>query len=317
MADFAVDVQRIDADASLPLWHAATHTCVFTYPAVLAAMAHDVHWWLATVSGRPASLWPVCVDAAGKVAPPEFAYYLGPFELAPVVSSPRRRLLRAVEIQHGLLDALTRSYERLSWSTLPGLHDVRPWLWFESNGRRPAVRPRYTAVLDHIDGLSDEQIRLRFGKERRLDLRRAMDAGVRLLPSPVSTDRVMELYATTMTGSGAAELGQRRLGEVEALCRLVAEGHGFIVACGLRGDDVARAIWLVLVAKGRACSVLSVADGAWRERDFNAFGRLCTIVAARDAGARCYDFNGANSLQRGPDKHSYGAEAELYFDFTA
>lgn len=314
MPDVQVAVERINAGMALDLWERAEHATVFAHPDVLSALAHEVHWWLAKTSGEPACLWPVCVDAEGRVAAPEFAYYLGPFDLARADPSPRRRLLRAVAVQHGLLDVLSSTYGHLAWSTLPGRHELRPWLWFESVGRRPVVRPRYTAVLDRIDALSNADIGLRFGKERRLDLRRAESAGVRKVCEGVSVARSVDLYLETMTASGAADVGQRRCREVEALCRLVAEGYGTVVACTFRSDAEVRAIWLSLVAKGRACSVLSAADSRWRERDFNAYGRLQAILAARDAGARCYDFNGANSLSRGSDKHSYGAEAELYFD---
>jgi lipid II:glycine glycyltransferase (peptidoglycan interpeptide bridge formation enzyme) len=38
------------------------------------------------------------------------------------------------------------------------------------------------------------------------------------------------------------------------------------------------------------------------------------IETARDRGLKYFDFNGANSPDRGDNKHSYGAEPVLYFD---
>ena len=85
---------------------------------------------------------------------------------------------------------------------------------------------------------------------------------------------------------------------------------------GIGEDDITRAVWILLVAKGRCCEVVSASDRIWRDARLNAHGRLRCILAAREMGADAYDFVGANSPQRGSDKHSYGAEAELYFDLT-
>lgn len=315
MPEVKVAIERIDAGGAVPLWLRAEHTTIFTHPEVLVALAHDVHWWLATADGEPACLWPVCVDAAGHAVSPEFAYYLGPFDVGTVDPSPRRRLMRAVAIQHELLGALSATYHHLSWSTLPGRHELRPWLWFGSDGNRTAVRPRFTAVFDGLEGATDGQILQRFSSERRNKVRKAERSGVRVT-SEVPLARVEELYCETMRRGGAEDLARRRLGEVRSAYRLVSLGHGFLVACGIEGDDTIRGVWLVLMAKGRACLVLAVSDAAWRHECFNAFGQHRALVAARDAGARCYDFNGANSYARGSDKHSYGAEAELYFDCT-
>lgn len=315
MPDVKVVIERIDADGAVPLWLRAEHTTVFTHPEVLASLAHDVHWWLATADGEPACLWPVCVDAAGRATSPEFAYYLGPFDVGAFDPSPRRRLMRAVAIQHKLLGALSVTYHHLSWSTLPRRHELRPWLWFESAGNRAAVRPRFTAVLDGLEGATDEQILQRFSSERRNQVRKAERSGARVI-GDVAIARVEALYCETMGSGRAGELARRRLGELRSMYRLVSQGHGFLVACGLEGDETIRGVWLVLMGKGRACGVIAVSDAAWRRDCFNAFGQHRALVAARDAGARCYDFNGANSYARGSDKHSYGAEAELYFDCT-
>jgi hypothetical protein len=315
MTDFKVAIERIDADRALPLWQQAEHTTVFTHPEVLAALAHDVHWWLATTAGEPACVWPVCVNAAGEVTPPEFAYYLGPFEPGPIDPSPRRRLMRSAAVHHHLLTTLSKTYDSVAWSTVPGRHELRPWLWFEARGRRPVASPRFTAVIDGLTSSSDEDIIRRFSSERRNQVRRAERSGVVELPE-VPLERVRSLYCETMGRSGAEDFARRRLGEVESLFGLVARGHGFLVACGLEDDDTIHAVWLVLVAKGRACSVLGISESAWRNDCFNAYGRFRALIGARERGARCYDFNGANSFARGCDKHSYGAEAELYFDVS-
>lgn len=310
-----VKIERIGAEQALGLWRDAPRTTAFTHPDVLGGLAHDVHWWLASESGRPAWTWPVCVDADGRVAPPELCYYVGPFRIGNPDPSPRKRLLRDVEIQHELLRVLSQAYGRLTWSTMPGEHELRPWLWFGTASHRPTAVPRYTAVIDGLGPDGEEALLQRFSIDRRHDARSAAGKNPVLLPA-AGAERIKELYRYTLAATGAADVAERRLGEVETLVELAARGHGRVMTFGMGDDGIARAVWIILLGKGRACEVLAASDPAWRTARLNAHGRLRCILAATAMGADRYDFVGANSPQRGCDKHSYGGEAELYFDLT-
>lgn len=132
--------------------------------------------------------------------------------------------------------------------------------------------------------------------------------------SDASLSVVQELYVEGMASQGRSELAERRLEEVAAVHELTGSRHGFRVICTQGDADRVRSVWLVLLAKGRARGVIAVADAAWRHAQYNAYTCLQALLDAQARGADCYDFNGANSPQRGPDKHSYGAEGALYFD---
>ena len=45
-----------------------------------------------------------------------------------------------------------------------------------------------------------------------------------------------------------------------------------------------------------------------------ALNILSSIMSAKNNGKKVFDFNGANSPDRGDDKHSYGAKYKLYFE---
>lgn len=310
-----VDVKRISAELALELWNRAPRTTVFTHPGVLAATAQGVQWWLALESGRPAWVWPVCTSACGVVGSPELCYYVGPFRVDQGDHSPRGRLARDIAVHRELLGVLSAAHGRLVWSTMPGEHELRPWLWYDVGGRRPLAVPRYTATIDITARTSEEELLQRFSTTRRYEARRAAGKGPVRLP-PASTERIRALYRDTLAASGAEDAAERRLGEVKALAELAMQGHGQVVTFGIGDDGVAHAVWIVLVAKGRACEVIGASDPIWREQCLNSYGRLHCIMAAQAMGASRYDFVGANSPQRGSDKHSYGAEAELYFDLA-
>lgn len=311
--DFSIDLQRIENATALEYWTRAEQTTVFTHPEVLGRLAADVHWWLASSRGEPASLWPICLDRHGRVHNPELAYFIGPFDLSRPDPSPRRRLLRQLAIQRAFLDRFSDLYGDCQWTTMPHHQDLRPWLWCESAERRILARPRYTAEIHGLQDHAPEHLLQGFSYERRADARRALRHGARRL-ADASLSAIRELYLENLASQGQAALAERRMDELAAIYALTDTAHGFRVVCTQGERDEARSVWLVLVAKGRACGVIAVADSGWRLAQYNAYSCWQALIAAQAAGARCYDFNGANSPQRGPDKHSYGADAALYFD---
>ena len=310
-----VSVDLIDSSTALQHWQAASNASVFSHPEILAALSHEVHWWLASLSGQPACLWPVCLDEQGLSTRPAFCYFVGPIHLVPGRSSPRKRLERDVAVQHAMLGVLTRQYPRLFWSTLPGPQDLRPWQWFIADNRTLSVVPRHTAVITGLDRLKSAEITTRFSKVRQRDLRLAIRRGAKLLHD-ISTATVKDLYFQTLSANGNADLAEARFPSVEALCKLVTAGHGFTIACGIEQDGDPHAIWLTLIAKGQAYHVLAACDLLWRRNRYNAFGRFCELEKARELGASCYDCNGVNSLNNSMNQHSYGAEVSPYFNFT-
>lgn len=311
---FHVDVERIDADVALRLWQDAVDASVFTHPTILSALCHAVHWWFAMESGKPACLWPVCLDQNNQICRPEFAYYVGPVQLGIQDPSPRGRLLKAVEVQHKLLDVLTDIYGAVYWSFLPGEQDLRPWLWFEKHGRHPIAQPRHTAWIEDLNRFTDQNSLVYFSKGRRKRYRRALKGGAVLLPD-ISLDRMKELYCETLANNNAYDRALRRMEGLESLYELVQRGHGFLLACGLEQDMLPRAFNLVLIGKDRANAVIGASDTVWRSKEFKPFLQLHVLIRCNAEKVSLYDFNGANSYLLSSDKHSYGAEVKMYFDF--
>ena len=313
MNQFNVNVERIDPNTALSLWQDADEASVFTHPTILSALCHKVHWWLATEAGIPACIWPVCLDPNNQVCRPNFTYYLGPVQLGNQDPSPKGRLLKAVEVQHKLLDVLADTYDEVLWSTLPGEPDLRPWLWFEKQGRHPIAQPRHTAWIEDLNRFTNHDSAIHFDRTRRKQYRRALKGGAVLLPE-ITLDRVKELYYQTLANNNASDKALRRMESLERLYELVQSGHGFLLACGFEQDMLPRAFNLVLIGKARANAVIAASDPVWRSQEFNPFLQLNLLIRSNAEKASLYDFNGANSYLLSSDKHSYGAEVKMYFD---
>jgi len=310
---FSVRVARVDAQAATALWTDAPHSTVFTHPRVLSALCAQVEWWVATVGDEALCVWPLCLAVDGSPSTPGFAYYVGPFWTRPTEPSPRRRLLLEASVYQALLAALRQRCGALRFTLPPGFTDLRAFLWFDHPHEPVLARPRYTACIGDLAAKSTQSLLDGFSTERRADALRAQRRGVHRLPSS-SYKSVDALYEQLMADSGASATYVQRRAELRAVWDLIEEGFGYVVACAEAESEALQAAWLVLVAKGRACGVVAAATPAWRARQHNAWTCLQALLDAQQHGVQVYDFNGANSPQRGSDKHSFGAHAELYFD---
>jgi hypothetical protein len=97
---------------------------------------------------------------------------------------------------------------------------------------------------------------------------------------------------------------------------LVEEGFGEILAYWQRHDNRLAYVSLLLYGKSEANLVVNLVGSSFRSSGLPAFAIHQSILAAKRRGLDIFDFNGANSPNRGDDKHSYGAGAVLYFDIS-
>lgn len=314
--DFAVKISQIEPDRARELWQLSPGATVFTHPQVLSELCAQVDWWLASSQGVPICAWPICINANGQIGAPAFSYYVGPIWLQPREVSPRRRLLLEVVVYHELLNILRARYGALRFSLAPGAHDIRAFLWFAQPMECPPIvnaLSRYTACIDLSNASNDEALISGFSYNRRFEARSAARRGAkRVLDCDFSV--LDGLYRQLMNDRGQSERYTARYHEIKGLWRLVEQGFGYVIACGNGDSTSVGAAWLVLQGKGRACCVIGATSEPWRTGQLNAYMHHQVLVEAKRQGATVCDFNGANTLMRGSDKHSYGAEAELYFE---
>jgi hypothetical protein len=313
MNQFPVHVHSVDPDSATRLWQEAPLSTVFTHPQLLAALSPHVAWWAASVRDQLLCLWPVCLDQMHAPHVPQFTYYLGPFWVVPAEPSARRRLLQETSVYQALLQTLSAQYPRLRFSLPPTANDMRPFSWFGHPQEKVIAKPRYTASVFGLQARSELELMEAFSVERRADARRAQRHGVRRLPA-CEFAQFDQLYRSMLATRGLLADYPQRIEALRAMWQLTQEGHGYVVAGAMAGGDSAQSIWLVLLAKGRACGIAAVATDSWRERQYNAWSCWQALLEAKARGADIYDFNGANSPQRGSDKLSFGSQSELYFD---
>lgn len=313
----AIEVKPAEIDEILSLWQDSPHSTIFTHPDVLANLSQRVDWWIAWKGKEPQCFWPVCLPQGDVVAPPDLTYWVGPMWSQVTFPMPHHRwLTRTMQVYEGFIKLFLKEYGRI-YATLPkGLLDVRVFDWWNYNHPdRPhfEIRPRYTAVIFDLDKKSDEDITAEFRQLRRRELRRLEDAGPPPRTNDWNAEDLIRLYEDVM-GRSDIDIEAENRRKIEALTDLIRNGLGEVVAYADPGDGRAIAACLVLYGKGEANMVLNLVDTEWRESGLPAWMVTETIKSARDHGMHSFDFNGANSPNRGDDKHSYGAAPVLFFE---
>jgi len=308
-------------DATL-FWKDAPWASVFTSPDYLATFAANVDYWVLTYRGKKVYFWPVPLDADGTPTRPNYSYYCGPCPSALWLSEPWHRQYNlqqsAMKI---MIQALLKIYGSLVLSLSTHQTDVRPFDWWNYHGppaTRFRINPRYTAVIDLKRFNDDQALLLSYRYCRRNEIYRTRKSGSFFESTDVVFQQVVDTYAETTNSSlppGSYDTMRR---DIKHLLELVAKGHGFITQLHSKDGSTTFAYFsLVLVASGCANLVLSLTPKSLRYTGVAALGTHTTIMKAKaEWAALTFDFNGANSPNRGDDKHSYGATPALYFDIS-
>jgi hypothetical protein len=312
-----VDVALVDASAAGEFWERSPQATAFTSPQVLSRLAHRVDWWMARKGAEPLCLWPVCRDEADTVRVPDFCYYVGPLWSHRISSIPAHSwLAETTEVHEALLSVLVARYGSIHAQLPLGQDDVRVFSWW--NYHHPTeprfeITPLYTATIGGLQERSEAEIHDSYRRLRRRQVRKASADGRFERSSMADAGEVARLYAEVMARQNAP-VPPNTAGTVEALIDLAGHEGGYVVAFRERDGGELASVGLVLEARDVANFILCATVNRFRDTGLPALTVHNAIMEARARGAASFDFNGANSPNRGDDKHSYGAEARLFFD---
>jgi len=311
-----ITTERVDDAVALRFWQDSPHASVFTHPAVISALADKHDWWLTLKGSSPACLWPVATTESGIVVRPSFSYFVGPMWSSAHSDPPAHRALAdQVDVLDSVAAELMAHYGEIHADLPLAIADVRPFEWWNretDSAPQFAVRPRYTARINHLAGLDDAQIAAGFRECRRREIKNVRARAELQRMHEVSSEQVTRLYCQVLALQGIAP-ARETLSAISKLCSLVSDGHGVVVAFRRSDSDEPESLVLLLVGRGVANGVLSLTNPNSRRSSLSAWTMYHAILAARDIGADSFDFNGANGARGADDKHSYGASAALYF----
>ena len=104
------------------------------------------------------------------------------------------------------------------------------------------------------------------------------------------------------------------MNDLEAFYKAIKNGFGKFVC--FKENNTLQSFSLILYDKNSAHLVISLTDDKYKKKGLAALNIFSCILLAKNQNKKVFDFNGANSPDRGDDKHSYGAKFKLFFEIS-
>lgn len=303
-------VELISPKSALSLWKESPHATVFTHPDVLRLFFHDVEWWGAIRGMELVAAWPVPMDSQRRATSSGFFYFVGPIwsnRFFPPIA--HRALSLTLDVYTAFIDEFIPRYGEVSASLPPPQTDVRAFSWWKYDYGSPIrIEPRYTARIARMNESDLDDIQSRMRQVRRYEIRHRNIAESLTWSTHVAADELSDLYLERTPSDR-----KRTHEEIERLLLLTEAGWGTSIVSRDHAGRLASGI--ILLSDGRtANAAINSVSTDWRKLGLSTHSTWRAIQSAAVTGHYSFDFNGANSPRRGDDKHSYGAEALLYFD---
>lgn len=314
--DVGFSFERCSAEESLVFWERNSEGGAFNNPSFLEIVAPRVDWWRLAKGAETFAMWPVPLDKSGNMYSPGFTYFVGPFwsnvALSRPVSSRFTDLLAGFEF---CVPILIQNYGDLRFELSPTDWDVRFFSWWNyGNDERPkfSIEPRYSARLSGLQDSSKEDLLAGFRELRRREIRKVSSSGDFESDTQAGWLEIEDLYGQVLNrqaGLGVVDVKQ----SLEPVKILHEKGLLKIVANRLSAGGALASVAVLLEAKGEAHLLINATATEYLKSSVATKTVFDAILRSREAGADVFDFNGANSPNRGSDKHSYGAQPLLFF----
>ena len=313
-------MKKVSAALALEFWLRSPHASAFTHPDILQKLAYKVDWLGCFKGHELLCIWPVCLNQDCEVVRPAFVYYVGPMWSPESVSgAEHRRLSTDTNVYESFIAYMAAEYGVIRASLPLGLNDVRVFDWWnyhEPGKPRFTIQPRYTAVLEALQSERMGSIIRRFRELRRRELRKIQVLDDVVIGFGALVEELVELYEVTLARQGIT-VGEDVERQIHRLVEIVGDGFGEVVTVRAPNDGN-KLMYAALLLKDpwSAHLLLNLNNPECRGHNFAVLGMCSAIEWAKNQGCQVFDFNGANSPNRGDDKHSYGAKALLYFDIS-
>lgn len=307
------------AEESKLFWERNTEGRAFNNPDFLETLAPEVDWWRLAKGSETFAMWPVPLDDSGKMYFPDFTYFVGPFwsnvALSRPASSRFSDLLAGFELS---VPILIQKYGDLRFQLSPIDWDVRFFSWWNyglDGMPKFSIEPRYSARLSDLQNSSHERLLAGFRELRRREIGRASSSGDFELDNRADWSEIVDLYGQVFKRQ--ADLGAvDSKPSLEPLRILHEKGFLKIVSNRMSSGGALASVAVLLESKGEANLLVNATATKYLKSGVAAKTVFDAILLSREAGSDVFDFNGANSPNRGSDKHSYGAQPLLFFQIN-
>ena len=317
--------KEISSDEALNAWNKAEEVSLFCNPEYLSLMNHEVIYLGGYKNNELLSVWPILKDDLIPEGVPPFSYYFGPFTIYNYNSLPPYKSFKNnLGIYNCLIEEILKKKEFINFSLIPEFFDLRPFQWWnynEPDKKHFQIDVRYTARynLDKFD--NGEQLLLSFRPD---DKRKKFKKLVLQNEFHVTIDKnfdksfLSKLYSETLLNSGV-HISSKDSNYLIDLMDLTNKSflsvfRSYVLQLKSNSNNEVHGFQLLLIGKQISYGIAQAVTNYARFKSASILLTTNAIQFSKKVGCKCFDFNGANSLNRGDDKHSFGAYTVPYME---
>lgn len=317
-----VYAEEVSFEVAQSFWRSNSLASPFCSPFLLKKLCHGPRFFAALKGSEVLSMWPVPSDQKGRAISIPFSIYVGPYWKDGWESRAEyRKFSTGVEVQQALVNLVGVEFSNLAFELPPDYADIRGFLWWNhgmNESEKVSCEVKYTATINDLGDKSDFQLLASFrSDDKRKKLRKLLDSPLPIKLNRVSSEEdVLAIYRETMARSGEV-VSEETQAALRSVIEFASDGGGAVLgAFDSSGSCIGYQLLLVEEGRPTGHAISAGVTQAWRKADIGPLLTYESIKYCREIGAQTFDFNGANSPQRGDDKHAFGARPAVYFSLA-
>ena len=307
-------LKKITEKEALNIWHNSSNSTIFTNPNFIKLFNSDCEWLCAFKGEEEICAWPLLIKKKNLIVP-NFFYYLGPLWKNYEKIKNHSWLSLSKNIYELYLEYFDKNFKKVDFQLSNNLLDVRVFDWwkYEKKKGRYNIKPKYSALIENLDKKDDDQILSNFRYWRRRETKILYNHKNIVESNNIKFEELSNLYRNIVYKK-KKKLNKEILQDLKSIYKAVENGFGKFVC--FRENNILQSFSLLLFDNDNAHLALTLTADKYKKQGLSAMNIFSCIKISKHHGKKFFDFNGANSPDRGDDKHSYGAKFKLFFEIN-
>tara|TARA_B110000858_G_C17771421_1_gene459797 strand:+ start:209 stop:1156 length:948 start_codon:yes stop_codon:yes gene_type:complete len=307
-------IKKISEEKAQHIWNVSSNASIYTNPNFLKLQKGKYYWICAYKGDEEICAWPLMIEKKNLIIP-NFFYYFGPIWKNYDSIKNHSWLSLSKNIYELFIKYFDKNFKKIDFQLDYNLLDVRIFDWWKYGVKkgRYNIKPKYSALIENLDKKNEAQILSDFRYWRRKEVKILLNNPNIIRDDNVKLKEISDLYRKIVFPN-KKKLDKELLKHLNGLYQAVINGFGKFIC--FRENDVLQSFSLILLDKKSAHLVLTLTDEKYKKKGLGALNIFSCIKIAKNVEKKIFDFNGANSPDRGDDKHSYGAKSKLFFEIN-
>ncbi len=305
-------IKLIDIIKATKIWETSPNACIYNNPNFLKNFK-KIKILAAFKGDEIMCCWPIFVSK-NKLIIPNFFYYFGPYWSNRSKEQPKHSWLSASNnIYSKFIEYFIKNFKEINFQLHYSLLDVRIFDWWNYGTKKKKFKiiPRYSAIIN-LENKSHKEIVSNYRYVRRYEIKNFHKFYNKIGTCKYDFNDMAKLYIDNNSVQYTKSEKIILKNEIKHLCKIANAGFGKINCFKDKITDNLVYFNVVLFDEKSVHLAINSCDKKWKKTGLMAWG-IDNLLNEYNGKINLFDFNGANSPLRGDDKHSYGAEEQLYF----